>query len=51
LAATSPSWLSGNSFGLSDVVVTLDQAPEIMQYVLNVQDEKLKTKKGEKQNG
>jgi hypothetical protein len=51
LAATSPSWLSGNSFGLVDVVVTLDQAPEIMQYVLNVQEEKLKSKKGEKQNG
>ena len=44
LQATNPSWISGNSFGLPDITVTVEDAPEIMRYILNV-TEKPKGKK------
>jgi hypothetical protein len=47
LQSTSPAWISGNSFGLPDVVVTLDEAPAIMRYLLTGNAEKTKSKKGE----
>jgi hypothetical protein len=43
MQATSPAWVSGNSYGLEDCIVTVENAPEIMRYILNV-EEKKKTK-------
>jgi len=40
MQASSPSWISGNSFGLADCVVTLEDAPEIMKYILNSSEQK-----------
>ncbi len=45
LQATSPAWISGNSYGLEDCIVTLENAPEIMQYILNIPEPKI-SKKG-----
>jgi hypothetical protein len=51
LQATSPAWISGNSFGLPDRIVTLEDAPEIMKFILNSEGEEnkkeTKKKKGE----
>ena len=51
LQASSPSWISGNSFGLPDCIVTLEDAPEIMKFILNSEGEEnkkeTKKKKGE----
>jgi hypothetical protein len=44
LQATSPAWVSGNSYGLEDAVITIENAPEIMSYILNVNAKE--TKKG-----
>lgn len=46
LQASAPSWISGNSFDLPDLNVTVDDAPDIMKYILN-SDATKKTKKGE----
>ena len=35
LTASSPAWISGNSYNLLDMVVTVEDAPEIMKIVLN----------------
>lgn len=35
LTSTSPAWISGNSFGLRDCAVTIEQMAEIMKYVLH----------------
>lgn len=51
LQASSPSWISGNSFGLPDRIVTLEDAPEIMKFILNSEGDEnkkeTKKKKGE----
>ena len=50
LQATSPSWISGNSFGLPDCIVTIENAPEVMKYILNygeTKENKTKKVKGE----
>ena len=50
LQATSPSWISGNSFGLPDCIVTIEDAPEIMKFILNSESQKEnknKIKRGE----
>lgn len=52
MQSTSPAWISGNSYGLDDCVVTLEDAPAIMRYVLGVEEtttkqETKKVKKGE----
>jgi len=51
LQSTSPAWLSGNSFGLPDCIVTIEDAPEIMKFILNSEGEEnkkeTKKKKGE----
>ena len=47
LQATSPAWISGNSFDLPDCVVTMKDAPAIMAMILN-QEEKAKTTKSKK---
>lgn len=36
LQAISPAWISGNSYGLEDAIVTLENAPEVMSYILNM---------------
>lgn len=50
LSTSSPSWISGNSYGLEDVIVTLDQTGPIMRYVLDLPEitQQAKTKKGDK---
>jgi hypothetical protein len=46
LQATSPAWISGNSYGLPDIKVTEADAPEIMRYILNTEElEQNSTKK------
>lgn len=51
LQASSPSWISGNSFGLPDCIVTIEDAPEIMKFILNSEGDEnkkeTKKKKGE----
>jgi len=48
LQASSPAWISGNSYNLPDCVVTMKDAPEIMAMILNQEEKtKTKTKKGE----
>ena len=50
LQASSPSWISGNSFGLPDCIVTLEDAPEIMKFLLNSEGEENK-KENKKKKG
>jgi hypothetical protein len=45
--ATSPSWISGNSFDLPDFLVTVEDAPEIMKMILNSGQDKIKKIKKE----
>jgi hypothetical protein len=51
LQATSPAWISGNSYDLPDCIVTIEDAPEIMKFILNSEGEEnkkeTKKKKGE----
>lgn len=48
LKASSPAWISGNSYGLPDCVVTMEDAPAIMEMILGREEKpKTKTKKGE----
>ena len=35
LTTSSPSWISGNSYNLPDLIVTVEDAPDIMKMVLN----------------
>ena len=45
LQATSPAWISGNSFGLPDCIVTEEDAPEVMRFILNIEEtQKTETK-------
>jgi hypothetical protein len=49
MQSNSPAWLAGNSFDLPDCIVTIDQAPEIMKFILGIGEETktTKNKKGE----
>ena len=57
LSGQSAAMISGNSFGLTDIVVELDSCPQIMEWILTGPykaepeentEEKTKTKKGDK---
>lgn len=45
MQSTSPAWIAGNSFNLPDCIVTLEDAPEIMRFILGVEDQKTESKK------
>lgn len=50
MQSTSPAWIAGNSFNLPDCIVTMEEAPDVMRYVLGIEEQKSenkKTKKGE----
>jgi hypothetical protein len=48
MQSTSPAWISGNSFGLRDCIVTPDNCADVMRYILtgpDIEKEIKKTKK------
>ena len=45
LQASAPAWISGNSFNLPDLNVTLEDAKDIMNFLLNSGEEKTANKK------